>query len=453
MSFELHAVDIPEFGLPDEPPAVPASTHEARCERAYEAANCDWLVVYADREHFANMMFLCGFEPRFEEALLLLGPRNQRILLVGLECLNYAGIATLPGLEIVHCPSFCLMGIDRSGPTLPDLLRAVGIHGPLQVGLIGWKYFEPREWPDSNPSFFAPAFLVDAIRGLIAGSGRLVDATPVLMHPATGIRAAVDADQIALAEWGAARGSAAMWRVVSNLREGDSELLAASRMGYAGEPMNAHVMVSSAGAGFPVRGLRSPAARLFRKGDSGVAATSYWGGLSARAGLVDTTNEAFLTAACCYMEAILEWYSVADIGVSGGQVFGNVSAILARNGLRSALNPGHISGHDEWMHTPMRQDSTDAIASGSLFQVDISPAPLPDGWALACIDSVAFADAALREDLRQRHPDAFRRMQMRRTFIRDAIGLDLKESILPLSSVPLCFPPFWLTSNQLLTVG
>ena len=43
MSFELHAVDIPEFGLPDEPPAVPASTHEARCERAYKAANCDWL--------------------------------------------------------------------------------------------------------------------------------------------------------------------------------------------------------------------------------------------------------------------------------------------------------------------------------------------------------------------------------------------------------------------------
>ena len=29
-------------------------------------------VIYADREHFANLAYLTGFEPRFEEALAII---------------------------------------------------------------------------------------------------------------------------------------------------------------------------------------------------------------------------------------------------------------------------------------------------------------------------------------------------------------------------------------------
>ena len=36
-------------------------------------AGYDRLVVYADREHSANLSFLTGFDPRFEEALLVVG--------------------------------------------------------------------------------------------------------------------------------------------------------------------------------------------------------------------------------------------------------------------------------------------------------------------------------------------------------------------------------------------
>jgi hypothetical protein len=187
-----------------------------------------------------------------------------------------------------------------------------------------------------------------------------------------------------------------------------------------------------------------------RRGDGAVSAISYWGGLSARAGLVDTGNDAFLRVAIAYMEAIADWYVAIDIGVAGGEIFDRVTARLARAGLVSALNPGHISGHDEWLHTPIRKGSRDAIASGSLFQADISPSPMPDGWALSCVDSVVLADAALRAELQHRYPDVYSRMQARRNFIRAEIGIDLKESILPLSSAPLCLPPFWLTPGLLL---
>ena len=51
--------------------------------RARTRARYDRLVVYADREHSANLSFLTGFDPRFEEALLVIGPDDPPAILVG----------------------------------------------------------------------------------------------------------------------------------------------------------------------------------------------------------------------------------------------------------------------------------------------------------------------------------------------------------------------------------
>jgi hypothetical protein len=72
------------------------------------------------------------------------------------------------------------------------------------------------------------------------------------------------------------------------------------------------------------------------------------------------------------------------------------------------------------------------------------------GWALNCEDGVAIADGALRAELASRHPAVATRIQRRRAFMRDFLGIDVKESILPLSSTPLCLAPFWLKPNNLL---
>ena len=44
------------------------------------------------------------------------------------------------------------------------------------------------------------------------------------MNPANGLRAIVDADQIALHEWGAARASAAVWRMIEASPAGGERL-------------------------------------------------------------------------------------------------------------------------------------------------------------------------------------------------------------------------------------
>src|SRR5205085_6631775 len=121
MPVRLGDIAVPDFGLPVAVPQIPPATYERRCSAAYEAAGADWLVVYADREHFANIMFLTGFDPRFEEALLVLGPGDRRIILAGNECIDYAPLARLPKVEIVLAQSFGLMGQDRSrAPSLAN---------------------------------------------------------------------------------------------------------------------------------------------------------------------------------------------------------------------------------------------------------------------------------------------------------------------------------------------
>jgi hypothetical protein len=41
--------------------------------------------VYADREHSANVSYLTGFDPRFEEAILVVGATAEPAILVGNE--------------------------------------------------------------------------------------------------------------------------------------------------------------------------------------------------------------------------------------------------------------------------------------------------------------------------------------------------------------------------------
>ena len=87
----LREVALPDFGRPEELPELPVATYRARLDAAVarmRQAGLDALVVYADREHTANLAHLTGFDPRFEEAVLLLDAGGKGRLLVGNECLG-----------------------------------------------------------------------------------------------------------------------------------------------------------------------------------------------------------------------------------------------------------------------------------------------------------------------------------------------------------------------------
>jgi hypothetical protein len=179
-------------------------------------------------------------------------------------------------------------------------------------------------------------------------------------------------------------------------------------------------------------------------------ALGYWGALSSRAGLLADHDEAFLKPSKAYFEALITWYETADIDLEGGDLFEAVTGKLKSAGLNSALNPGHLGGHEEWMHSPVRPGSKDRLRSGMPFQVDVIPVPMPAGWALNCEDAVAFADEALREDISRRYPEMHARIAARRSFMAQQLGVSVKDSILPLSSTPLYLAPFWLKPDHVL---
>jgi Xaa-Pro aminopeptidase len=455
MTIALRSIAIPDFGAIDQPSALTGDRYAQRCDAALAAAGTDWLCVYADREHLANVMFLSGFEPRFEEALLLLGPGARRILITGNECVPYAVVSPLPGLEVRLSQTMSLLGQDRTrAPRLTDVLRDAGIRAGDRVGVIGWKYLAPEEWEDDAPApSFLPAAYLESIRR-VAGAEGVVDRTEVMLHPEHGQRSIIDVDQIAIFEAAAARGSEMVWNVLSQLRPGDSEREGAERMRYRGEPFNVHAMLASGNAATgAVIGLASPGARRIEKGDGVSTAVGLWGGLTARAGLVDDDNDAFVALAAHYFAALVRWYAVADVGVAGGDLHDATCERLAQGGLRSLLNPGHLTGHEEWSHSPVRPGSADRIRSGMHMQVDVIPTPVRDGWALNCEDSVVFADAALRDELAARHPQVWARIAARRAFVSDTLGVTMAESVLPLSSTPLCLAPLWLRSDRLFCQG
>jgi hypothetical protein len=138
----LEAVDLPDFGLPESMPELPAALYTDRLARLREradAAGHQRLVIYADREHSANLAWLTGFDPRFEEAVLIVGPDGDPAILVGNECWGMAGAAPLPmrrhRFQDLSLPS---QPRDRSAP-LTEILAAEGIGAASRVGVIGWK--------------------------------------------------------------------------------------------------------------------------------------------------------------------------------------------------------------------------------------------------------------------------------------------------------------------------
>jgi hypothetical protein len=78
----LIEIEWPNFGA-CAPPARPGwEEYQVRIDAlrsAMDRRGLTHLVVYGGRERFANLAYLTGFDPRFEEAVLIIGscPRSS----------------------------------------------------------------------------------------------------------------------------------------------------------------------------------------------------------------------------------------------------------------------------------------------------------------------------------------------------------------------------------------
>ena len=451
----LRQVALPSFPSEDEPPRIPEAEYLRRCEETLRRAGTPWVAVYGDREHNANLLFLTGFDPRFEEALLLLGPNGQRHLLVGNEGIIHA-VEARPAPGVLLYQGFSLMAQPRDKtPVLEAVLSDAGLGTGDVVGVVGWKYLNVAEHADTRRPSWVPVHVVEALRRVTGEAP--VDVTSVLMSPSDGLRTQNSAEQIAVFAWAALRASQAVLNVVTGLRPGMSERQAAASFGWAGEPVSMHPIVASGGPGDDINGLRSPGGRKIAAGDGISCGIGYWGSLCCRAGMVEeaVNHDFFQRYVRPYFLAQAAWYATVGIDVTGGEVFATVDDTLAGADatFRPSLNPGHLISYDEWLNSPIEHGSTIRLASGMAIQCDIIPAPMPSGTALNCEDSIVLADEPLRNDLKQKFPDLWTRIEATRALMHRELGISLKPEVLPISLANAYLPPAWLAPEMVCAIA
>jgi len=452
----LAEIGMPEFGMPETRPEIPANLYAARVARLRERAErggYSRLVVYADREHSAGLAYLTGFDPRFEEAILVLGPTGEPAILVGNECHGMAAQAPLKMRPVLFQDlSLPAQPRDRSRP-LAEILADEGIGRGSRVGVVGWKTYASREAID------APAFLVDELRRLAGPTGAVENATGLLIDAADGLRVINEVEQLAAFEYAACQTSDGVRRLLLGLAPGISESEAVRLLRWNGMPLSCHLMLS--GGPKASLGLLSPGDRRIERGDRFTVAFGVWGALNCRAGFV-MDGPAELPPGIAdyverlvgpYFEAVAEWYGALHVGQTGGVLHEIISRHLGDPFFGISLNPGHQIHLDEWVNSPISRGSRVELRSGMALQVDIIPATGSDYFTTNIEDGVALADQSLRDAFAAGYPAAWQRIQARRQFMNDRLGIALHPDVLPFSNIPAYLPPFLLRPDRAMSLA
>lgn len=461
-SHRLIEIDWPAFGEAAPPPVPPTAEFERRLaltRAAMEHRSWTHLVVYGDREHFANLAWLTHLDPRFEEMLLAIGPVSRPLIIVGNECEGYLPFSPLHQtgrLRSERFPTFSLLSQPRDGSrTLRDILAGEGIGAGSRVGCAGWKYFSATEDPAGALALDVPSFIADALRDL-AGRERVQNASDLFMHPAHGLRATVSAIEIAQFEYTNIKASEAVKRMIFGVRPGlrDHEVFRLAQ--WDGEPLGCHATFASGDE----PGLCGPNGRTLQRGEPLSLNLCYWGSNICRAGWIAETADDLPSVARDYVagfagryfEVMAEWFTRLRLGTPGDDLHALVAEKLPFEKFGIFLNPGHLIHLEEWLSSPIYRGSTVPLHSGMAMQVDVIPSS-PIYGSTRMEDGVVLADLALRRQLASEFPECDARCQARRTFMAETLGLELPEEVLPLSNIPAIVPPFFLRPNLVFALG
>ncbi|MER3553603.1 MAG: hypothetical protein C4331_04435 [Meiothermus sp.] len=434
------SLELPEIGVPSEVPEIPDAVYQERFRRleaAREGAGLDALALYADREHAANLGWLTGFTPRFEEALWLQVGGRTPVLLAGNECLSFAQTACILEAEFELYQPFSLPGQDRSKSNdLPALLREAGLGKGLRIGLIGWKPMAELD---------IPYWIVGAVEEVTGHEA--TNATHLLMDSEHGLRALLEPEMVRFCEYAAALTSESIKNLVHRLKPGLSEREAAGYLNSYGLELSCHPMVNFAQV-IP-SGLRSPRNRRAERGSYAQMAMGVIGSLTCRAGRLLKREDAagadedgYLGIVENYLHAVRAWYGSLEVGTPAGNAVEAVAR--AKNDLWDlALNPGHLLHLDEWLNSPFYTGSTVPLRSGMAVQQDLIPVPRQGNAVVNLEDGILLADGELRERLETLDPAMMRRIAERRRLM-ERLGYALSEDVLPLSNLAGAFFPFLL---------
>lgn len=409
----------------------------------------DFLIVFADREHTANLTYLTNLDPRFEEAMLLLDKNGKRKMLLGNECMGYTGICPIP-MEFELFQDFSLMGQDRTkSRSLEKILSEFGVQRNSRVGCGYYKY-----QPTDKSILEIPSYLADLLRRLVGEHGSVLNAAAIFMDLERGLRHHNCLEELVRFEWASTRTSDSIKNLLTQLKPGVREYELARNFNSDGLPYSCHPMVSSGKKA--AMGLSSPSANRVALKDPFTSALGVWGALTARAGIVaesadqldENVSLFFEKFWKGYFKTVVAWYENIGIGISAGEITEKVEAARDKFVFDFAVNTGHTLHLDEWVNSPFTKGSTIKLYSGMALQMDIIPVSKGEFVCANMEDGIVLADEKMRSEWSERFPASWKRIHNRREFIINQIGIKIKPEVLPLSNTPAYYSPYLLNSKN-----
>lgn len=293
----------------------------------------DAVVVYADLEHGSNFEYLCGFLPRFEEALLILHANGKAFMVLGNENLNKAGKARIEAVPI-HMPHFSLPNQPmQTEKSVAQILASCELEDAEKIGLIGWKNFTSHV-EDNHLLFDLPYFLVEALK-TVCGKAQFTNAAYLLIGE-NGVRTTNNANEFAHYEYGAALAGNCILKTMDRLKVGKTEMEMAETLAADGQ-RHSVVTIMATGARFEKANLY-PGNKQIQCGDKISITTGFKGGLQSRAGyavecaeqLPEKEQDYLKAVAIPYFQAVKTWLETIEIGINGNDLYEAVETVLPK---------------------------------------------------------------------------------------------------------------------------
>lgn len=406
----------------------------------------DAIIVYADLEHGSNFEYLTGFLPRFEEALLILYVDGTACMLMGNENVDKAVQCRIKA-EVLHMPHFSLPNQPmHTQKSVKEILGESKIGEAKSIGLVGWKNFT-SQYDDNAALYDLPYYIVDALKKLCDKASFKNGAYMFIGE--NGARTTDNANELVHYEFGAAVAGNCILKAMKNIKTGISEMELASSLNDLGQTNNV-VTIMAAGKRFEHANLY-PTDKIIQLGDRISMTTGYKGGLQSRVGYAVRISEDLPKEEQDYLERIAKpyfntiktWLESIHVGMKGKELYRIVEEVFPKEQYGWNLNPGHLCGDEEWLSSPVYENSEELLKSGMLFQIDLIPSV--KGYAgINCESGIALADEKLREEIKNKYPKTYRRIESRRKYVSEVLGIKLSEEILPTSSATGFCRPFFL---------
>lgn len=443
----------PEEGLiPVMLSDVTMQNRKARLLESMQKDGFDAVVVYADLEHGSNFEYLCGFLPRFEEALLILHANGKAFMVLGNENLNKAGKARIEAVPI-HMPHFSLPNQPmQTEKSVAQILASCELEDAEKIGLIGWKNFTSHV-EDNHLLFDLPYFLVEALK-TVCGKAQFTNAAYLLIGE-NGVRTTNNANEFAHYEYGAALAGNCILKTMDRLKVGKTEMEMAETLAADGQ-RHSVVTIMATGARFEKANLY-PGNKQIQCGDKISITTGFKGGLQSRAGyavecaeqLPEKEQDYLKAVAIPYFQAVKTWLETIEIGINGNDLYEAVETVLPKEEYGWTLNPGHLCADEEWMSSPIYPQSEETLQSGMLFQIDIIPSVNGYG-GVSCESGILLADEQLRKAIAKEYPAVWERIVKRRAYMQEVLGIRIQEDVLPTSMATAYLRPYLLKKEMAL---